>query len=138
MLTLKNSVTAKRALAFVILTMACIMCFPGNSIAQKQIKVKLGNIDSNSVQIKTILANPVLSTNEPGCEVVKFSLMILPAGGEIQGPYTRTGSRIGDNQLSMLKEFTNTKVRVFIDDVYVKCNGRDTTKVQGIALAAHP
>ena len=125
------------------MTMVCIVCFSNHSIAQKQagnnhLKVKLGDIDSSAAPLPKILANPVLTVNEPGCEVTKFTIMILPTGGEIQGPYTKTGSRIGQNQLSMLSEFKNMKVRIFIDDVYVKCTGQDTTKVTGINLVSHP
>jgi len=65
-------------------------------------------------------------------------MAILPAGGELQGPYTRTGSKIGPNQVSMLSEFTKVKLRIFIDDVYVKCKGQDTTKVPGVTMVLHP
>ncbi len=125
------------------LGVACVICFSNIAFAQTQatnnhLKVRLGDIDSSAAPLQKILANPVLTTNQPGCEVTKFSIMILPAGGEIQGPYTKTGSRIGQNQLSMLSEFKNMKVRIFIDDVYVKCTGQDTTKVPGINLISHP
>ena len=142
--TTKSSACSKLKMClFQSVVIVAVVCIAHISYGQqpqdpKKLKVRFGKIDSISVPLQTILDNPGLTTNEPGCEVVKFSLMILPTGGEIQGPFTRTGSKIGPNQISMLKEFTNTKARLFFDDIYVKCKGQDTIKAPiGVVLTSH-
>ena len=142
--TIKNHSTSKIRMAVIApLLMVCIICCSQNGFAQKPTgkkppKVTLAGIDSSSAPLSKVLANPVLTTNEPGCEVTKFSMMILPEGGNIQGPFFRTGAKIGPNQLSMLSEFTNMKVRVFIDEVHVKCKGQDTIIAPGVTMRLHP
>ena len=97
-----------------------------NKPRKNQYTVKLANSDSQKIALKTILKNPNLTTTYPGCEISNFTLGFLPDGGEFKGPYKISGSKIPENNLNYLKVFTNMKVRIFIDEIHLKCNGKDS------------
>ncbi len=89
-------------------------------------KVKLAGSDSVKVPLKTILANPKITTTHPGCEIASYVISFMPEGGEYFGPFSVKGSAIPENNVNFLREFTNMTVKIFIDEIHLNCNGKDS------------
>ncbi len=142
MLTRRSSNTAKiKMIVFIPLLLVCILCFTKN-IYSKDPKKGSANVHvlafgitdtarSHHITYDQALANLKLKCKEKGYEVTGFSISCLPdvKGGEYLGPYTIKESNeiqgMGLKMLKTLKEKKEPKIRIFIDDIKVKHNGKE-------------
>jgi len=129
----QESITRKISkMAFcILLSIAFFSLANGYIYAQKTqkqfpYKVKLADYDSAKVPLKIILANPKLTTTYPDCDIASYSISFEPDGGEYFGPFKVKGSAIPENQVNYLREFTNMNVRIFIDELHLNFNGKDS------------
>jgi hypothetical protein len=113
-------------LAILFFSLVTIQTYAQKASKKSHYRVKLADCDSPRVPLKTILANPKFTTNYPGCEIVSYSISFAPDGGNYFGPFGVKGSDIPENNVNFLREFTTTKVKIFIDEVHLKCNGKDS------------
>ncbi|MCF8449355.1 MAG: hypothetical protein K9G49_05725 [Taibaiella sp.] len=124
------NVCTRTAQKFVLLLLAGVIGFSVSGYSQKNTKkatpnVLLAGVDATEIPLKTIIANPQLITNMPGCKVTSFFISFKPKDGDYFGPFETKGDMIKENQINYLKEFTNTKVRIFLETIHVNCNGTD-------------
>jgi len=61
-----------------------------------------------------------------GCEVTSFIISFIPKDGNFYGPFRTEGNTIKENQYNFLKEFKDVKVKIFIENIRMKCIGKDT------------
>jgi hypothetical protein len=143
MLTRKSSSIAKgKMLVLLPLAFASILCFSQNSFSQKAANgepvVILGNYSnlSNHASTEEIIADPILRCTDANCEIVRFSASILCSDEEkdpFHGPFTITGAKIPKQVIDLLKEHKGNKGRVFLEDIYVKIDGKEV-KANSIVL----
>ncbi|MFI5196910.1 MAG: hypothetical protein ACHQD8_07450 [Chitinophagales bacterium] len=134
----KNKITT----TFVLL-LVCATCYSNISFAQKPIEKKsssvtFGGIVGGSLPLQKILDNPIITPKDPNCEVTDFTISFMPDGGEYWGPFKINGSKMTKNQLSYLSEFTKLKVRVFIEDIHLKCKNGDTSIASAVIITSTP
>lgn len=124
------NVCIRTAQKFALLFLVGVLGLSVSGFSQKDTKkatpnVLLAGVDAIDIPLKTIIANPQLITNMPGCKVTSFLISFLPKDGDYFGPFETKGDMIKENQINYLKEFTNIKVKIFIETIHVNCNGTD-------------
>ena len=116
---------------------AGIISFSQGSFAQKQPDksmpiIQLTNVKTdNNMRLKItkdqVMADPNIRCKLAGCEVKDFTISFAPSGEGIHGPYKTAGSKIKEEQLAFLRESHNPEIKIFIEDVHLKNNGKDIT-----------
>lgn len=134
LLSKSSSISKNKIPVFGLFLMICIVLSYGESLAQKATKkiqypVRLANIDPPNIPLKTIIKNPNLITADPACKVIRYTIGFYPDGGNYMGPFEVTGSKLIENNINYLKEFTNMKVRIFIESIHINCNGKDSITI---------
>ncbi len=121
--------TTAPAAILLVLLLACTShgCYAQKKPERKVSVAQLANFADINIPLKTIIDNPVINTTVTGCEVTGYTISFLPKGGEFKGPYKTTGNKISENNLSYLKAFSDGGVRIFVEDIHMKCSGKDTT-----------
>ena len=140
MLTRKSTTASRtKMLVFVPLVLVCILCFSKNIYSQNQKKIlahtlAFGITDtmrSYKITYDQALENLKVTCKEADCEVIQFSISFLPdrKNGEYVGPYTIKGSNIiqgtGLETLQKFKEEKEPVIKIFIDDIKIKRNGKE-------------
>jgi len=144
MLTRRSSAASRtKMLVFIPLALVCMICFSKNVFSQKNsgsdpFLLAFGNknLGINRTTLNDVLANPSIYVNQPGYEILDFSIYLLPAGKDLVGPYKIKGNTVDGTALDKIKELSKTDTgngRIFIDDVHVKHNGK-TDAIMGINI----
>ncbi len=90
--------------------------------------VQFGNVDtSTSTTRAQLLADPHLRCKLAGCKVMGFSFSMLPQKGEFMGPYTTAGGdELNEQAKKKIKALDKFPTRVFLDNIHVSINGKDS------------
>ena len=93
--------------------------------------VTIGTIETAITSREKVLAYPRLLVQELNCEVTGFRCSIS-ANGKTWGPFKVKGAAFNDDIKDKVKELESPPaVKIFIDNIMVKCNG-------GAEVAAKP
>ncbi len=99
-----------------------------SAVRKYKYHARLGDIDSIKTTFSKILANPRLVSIEPGGVVKSFTVMFLPKGKDLFGPYYQRDNRDGklnQNETELIKGFIEAKemkLRLIIEDIIVEHN----------------
>ncbi len=108
--------------------------------AQSQNKtttVHFADAVKGEVKHKYIMEHATLKAERQGCTISGFQVSFVPSGGNLFGPFRNKGNKLTENQMNFLREFTEKKVKIYIEDITVSC-GSDTTHANHIAITSIP
>jgi len=121
------------AMALLIISISCIW---KKGIAQNVIgserkfkyHARLGDVSGTKTTFSKILANPKLSSIEPGGVVKNFTVIFLPKGKDMLGPYSQrdnAGEKLSQRETELIKGFKEAKemkLRLIIEHIIVEHN----------------
>ncbi len=121
------------AIALLIISISFIW---KNSVAQnvpgavRQFKyhARLGDVGGNKTTFSKILANPKITSIEPGGVVKSFTVMFLPKGKDLLGPYSQRDNnegKLSQRETELIKGFIEAKemkLRMIIEHIIVEYN----------------
>ena len=158
MLTRRSSAAARtKMLVFIPLLMVCILCFSKNIFSQGNAKKKaLDAVMLTShpdtamykhhliTNYDLILSDPQLVSVHPGAKVTSFAVSFQPKGKDYLGPYTVSGSSRLDHNPRIMEILNNLKandtevVRMYIEEIHVNYNDKDSTEPWALIYRIHP
>ena len=148
MLTRKSTAASRtKMLVFVPLVLVCILCFSKNIYSQNQKKIlahtlAFGITDTTrpnkfnydrgyKITYDQALENLKVTCKEADCEVTDFDISFLPDRKDANywGPYTIKGSNLiqgtGLKTLQKFKEEKEPVIKIFIDNIKIRRNGKE-------------
>ncbi len=120
-------------LALIIISISCIW---KNSVAQNatgperkfKYHARLGDVNGSKTTFAKILANPKVTSLEPGGVVKSYSVIFLPKGKDLLGPYEQRDNaegKLSQRETELIKGFIGTKemkLRLIIEHIIVEHN----------------
>ncbi len=121
------------AIALVIISISCIW---KNSVAQNvtgaerkfKYHARLGDVSGSKTTFSKILANPKVTNVEHGGVVKSFTVMFLPKGKDLLGPYSQRDNnegKLSKGETELIKGFLAAKemrLRMIIEHIIVEHN----------------
>jgi hypothetical protein len=112
---------------FTGLILVCLLCISKNVVSQntggQTPQITFGGIDRGITTKEKILESR-LECHQPGCQVTGFSVIILPKGRDLLGPYWMQGDQLSEKLKNMIKELPDVRNKIFIDSIQVYNNGK--------------
>ena len=98
------------------------------AVRQFKYHARLGDIGGNKTTFSKILANPKITSIEPGGVVKSFTVIFLPKGKDLLGPYSQRDNnegKLSQRETELIKGFIETKemkLRMIIEHIIVEHN----------------
>ena len=121
------------AIALIIISISCIWKTTlaqnaTGAVRQFKYHARLGDVVSNRTTFSKILANPKITSIEPGGVVKSFTVMFLPKGKDLLGPYSQRDNnegKLSQRETELIKGFKEAKemkLRMIIEHIIVEHN----------------
>lgn len=91
-------------------------------------RVWIANIPSYNTTYDMIMANPVLTTDSPGCRVSLFTISMSLPDGTFYGPMHCVGWTMNESQRAAIERWKDKKnITLHVQDIHLNCHESDAT-----------
>jgi hypothetical protein len=87
--------------------------------------VRFGHLESQNATIDQVLAFPRVVVMNPTCTIAGFSLVIIPKGKDIIGPFKTEGGKLTEDEINLIKKYNTENTRIIIEDVRIKYGDKE-------------
>ncbi|GAA4466473.1 hypothetical protein GCM10023093_20680 [Nemorincola caseinilytica] len=91
-------------------------------------RVWIANIPAYATSYDMIMANPLLTTDSPGCKVSLFSISMSIPDGTFYGPMHCVGNTMNETQRAAIERWKDKKnITLHVQDIHLNCHETDAT-----------